>query len=434
MECVRGDRRGAPHLLPRIGRQVGDRAGQRGDLPGPAGRPRWSRTGVPAPACRPRRVPRRAVSAVLASSSSDQGAHAVAGPAVGHGVGERAVLLGGQPRQPVGQQARPRHWGVLGSGRTARTRSPERRRARRASGSSVRRRPEHHDGALVPLMPKRADAQATARTRCRRSPRGTTSRGISMPVPSSWMRGLRVRGVHDRREQAPLHGEHAADEPRDAGGRLQVAEAGLDRADAQRGAARGPVEGGDDRLDPRSSRRARCRCRAPRGSRSPADPTPASTEGRRGSGPSAPRTLGAVSPPMAAVLVDRAAPDHGAGPGRRRARASARPLEDHDHRSPLAAAEAVGPARRRSCTDRPAGHQPATSISRRSQLGREDQVDAARRGPGRTRRAAVPARPGAPRPGRTSRRCPRRPPGPSRPSGVGDPPGRERQCPLPVSQ
>ena len=99
-----------------------------------------------------------------------------------------------------------------------------------------------------------------------------------------------------RRDLAALHRQHGLDEAGDAGGGLEVAEVGLDRADQQRGVglpsasvAPRPARG------LRSGRRAACRCRAPRRSRPRAGSTPASAQAARNTAACA-AGLGAIRP------------------------------------------------------------------------------------------------------------------------------------------
>ena len=105
-------------------------------------------------------------------------------------------------------------------------------------------------------------------------------------------------------------GQHHLDQAGDAGGGLEVADVGLDRADQQRAASGGRPRRAPRRGPaPRSDRRATCRCRAPRRSRRPRGPRrPGASASRITASWAGP--LGAVRPLLAPVLVDRRAADH----------------------------------------------------------------------------------------------------------------------------
>ena len=113
---------------------------------------------------------------------------------------------------------------------------------------------------------ERADAGAARAVRRRpaASPLGRHRRPAATPTGCS---GFGVVKVQGRRDHAVLERQHGLDQPGDAGGRLEVADVGLDRADrrpARSGRRRAPPPA----RRPRSDRRATCRCRAPRRSRS----------------------------------------------------------------------------------------------------------------------------------------------------------------------
>ena len=171
-----------------------------------------------------------------------------------HGdVGERDAGVDGQPRaQPLDLVAQ----GVLGLGG-----EHERQRRRVDGGGRLDRGSLLEDQVRVGA----ADAER-GHTGAPRAPvalprlrLGQQLHGTRGPVDVR----RRLVGVQRRRQLLVLQGHDHLDHARDAGRGLRMADVGLDRTQLQRRFAVLAV-GGQQRPGPRSDRRARCPCRAPR--------------------------------------------------------------------------------------------------------------------------------------------------------------------------
>ena len=181
--------------------------------------------------------------------------------------------------------------------------------------------------AFVPPMPNELtparrgpSARPLARAACSRR-RGSLARVD---------RRVRLLEVQAGRDLPVLQGQHGLDQPGDAGGGVEVADVGLHRAD-----------GADQRLGPppspnawrragsRSGRRARCRCRGPRRSRSSRVARPPSASARAITS-ACPSTLGAVKPTFCEPSLLTAVPRITAWIVSPSASASCEPLQDHD--------------------------------------------------------------------------------------------------------
>ena len=261
------------------------------------------------------------------------------------------------PRAPADRR-RPRRWP---------------RAHRRASSSTTCALVPPKPNELTPAQPARARAATAAASGDHEARAGEGDVRVELAE------------VDEPGNRLVLQRQHDLDQAGDAGGRLQMADVGLDRAEQRSGCSTGgPAAAPRPAPRPRSDRPAGCRCRAPRR-------RPTSAGARRRRRRSASRITacwagrsGAVRPLVRPswLTADPRITAQTRSPSATRV---GQPLE-HDHAAAFAADEAVGARRRRSCSGRRATSMPSLDSRPRS---RAAPASGSRRrpAPARTRRA-----------------------------------------------